>query len=167
MIDIHDELLRCKDIIYVPGIIRVEWNRRFTRRIADAVYFPAQSKGRIRLSTKLFPLLSSDQQLDTIRHEYAHLVVHYRHGWNLPAHGDVWKRIARRVGATPEATLKDVPAAMRQFDRQQKRYEYYCPCGITHIFTANRVGRMKNGKGRICKQCRTLINPHQARELSQ
>ena len=167
MIDIQVELLRCKDIIRIPGIIHVEWNRRFTRRIADAVYFPAQSKGRIRLSTKLFHLLSPEQQRDTIRHEYAHLVVHYRHGWNLPAHGDVWKRIARRVGATPEATLKDVPMAMRKFDRQQKRYEYDCPCGFTHIFTANRIGRMKNGNARICRTCKAIINPHQARELSR
>jgi SprT protein len=81
--------------------IIIEWNSRFTRRMADAFYCPATYRARIRLSIPLWPRASEEQRRETIIHEVCHCVVWYKHGLLVLAHGGQWKQAMLRCGLEP------------------------------------------------------------------
>lgn len=58
----------------------------------------------IRLSRPMTQAGTSEQVMDTIRHEVAHALAGFQAG-----HGREWKIIAMRLGANPQASTTDAP----------------------------------------------------------
>jgi SprT protein len=71
-------------------VIVVEWNRKFVRRLGDALYNPATYRARIRLSLPLWPRASEQDRRETTIHETCHVIVAYKFGY-LPPHGPEWR----------------------------------------------------------------------------
>ena len=94
---------------------------------------------------------------DTIRHEYAHALVHRRHPREKHGHDAVWKAAAREVGCAPRATTP--PDERAREEREQKaKYRLVCRgCGQETLYL--REGKilrlLRSGRGRRvrCARC--------------
>lgn len=89
----------------------------------------------ITLSRVLTPLQSREHVTNTILHEIAHALV----GYQGSHHGPEWQAMARKLGATPKATVPGVGVSYR--------YVGMCPsCGRT----IRRHRRLNRACGRCC-----------------
>ncbi|WP_350258162.1 SprT-like domain-containing protein [Scrofimicrobium sp. R131] len=76
-----------------------QWNLTLSRAKTQAgCTYP--SRRQITLSRLLLPKFSPDQVRDVILHEIAHALAGPRQG-----HGPAWQKLARQLGATPQARL--------------------------------------------------------------
>ena len=82
-----------------PVKISFDEKLRSTRRLGYYVY----GTNRIILVPKNHPTFA--EYVDTILHEFAHLLVYYTHGSNANGHGSEWKQIAAKIGAKSTAYL--------------------------------------------------------------
>lgn len=94
---------------------------------------------------------------ETIRHEYAHAVVYFRHPFEKHAHDAVWKAVCREVGCSPKATVK---TASTSSDSRQNEAKYIIRCDCcgaeTRYLKAGKyVNMMLSGKSRrlVCRKC--------------
>lgn len=72
----------------------LEISRRMRRSFGQA-----HADGRLRISAQFLGTPALADLEDTVRHEFAHLVVGVRE-----KHGPAWRRVARDLGAIPRAT---------------------------------------------------------------
>ena len=72
-----------------------------------------------------FVMEDEAQFWDTIRHEYAHALVHLRRPQERHGHDALWKAAAREVGCSPRATT--APDAHAR-DEREKRAKYRLVC---------------------------------------
>jgi SprT protein len=84
--------------------IVIEWNRRFTRRLGDAVFNPITFQSKIRLSIPLWPRASSQDKRETVVHEAGHLIVWHKFGLVVKAHGSEWKAAMMNCEVEPLRT---------------------------------------------------------------
>ncbi|MBR1658843.1 MAG: SprT-like domain-containing protein [Oscillospiraceae bacterium] len=104
-----------------------------------------------------FVLEDEEQFWDTIRHEYAHALVHRRHPGERHGHDAVWKAVAREVGCTPRATT--APDERAKAEREAKaKYRLICRgCGQETLYLREgkilRLLRMGRGKNIRCVRC--------------
>lgn len=101
--DVRAALELCYQQWGVPQLLNItaiEFNNKFRRKGADAIYYHNRGYGRIRFSTKIFNLMGYDEQLNTVAHEAAHLVDSYKHG-HCTGHGPSWKKLMTQLGFTP------------------------------------------------------------------
>lgn len=97
---------------------------------------------RITLSRTLFAIESNrDSALDTIMHEIAHALAGPGAG-----HGPTWKRVAARVGASPERCSS--------LDSPPQRLIGTCACGPIR----GRTRSPKSGARYSCRICRAEID---------
>lgn len=80
---------------------------------AKAAYGKASSKGVLKISRVFLNTREYVQLRDTIRHEFAHMIVGNRH-----KHNPVWQDMARRVGAKPRATQRATGALQQTMKRK-------------------------------------------------
>lgn len=106
---------------------------------------------------------------ETVAHEVAHLVVHWR--WRQRAfdgatsryvgkrpapHGCEWKAVMRRIfGVEPERTHAYDMSSVAV--RRQRRWAYACPCR-THKIPTARHNKISAGKTFVCSACRGTLN---------
>ena len=122
----------------VPSL---EWSKSMTYTLGKAFIDPP----RIRLSF----WLNEEQAMETLRHELAHLAVHYEPKTiKYSAHGAMWKNWAARLGAIPKARSSEPPANLYKLPetyvvlglvcsncgekflrRRLKKDLYHTPCG--------------------------------------
>ena len=152
--------------------ITVEWSNRFTARLGDANYFPDKGYGRIRLSSKLWPTMSEEEQIDTVLHEVAHVVDFYCNGkvkvrgkQNGGHHGPTWKAICKKIGAKAKRYAGNDVADFAQFRRRVVRYSVPCHCDKPHIVTKHRLTKMRNGATYRCRRCGHILKGWKAVEV--
>ncbi len=87
--------------------------------------------------------LGEDQWEDTLRHEFAHLLVGPGHG-----HDEVWKSACVVVGADP-TRLAAAPLTHRP---SRMTVIYSCPCGAGSLQRAKAMSRSRLARWR-CRQC--------------
>ena len=82
----------------------------------------------IKMSKAFFLHMEYEDILDTVLHEIAHALVGPGHG-----HGEVWKEMAVRLGATPRATAKGkkLPSAI------ERGAKWVCICPEGKIVTSS------------------------------
>ena len=131
-------------------MIVVEWNNRFTRKLADALHSPSRNLARIRLSIPLWPRATEQQRRDTVIHETCHVIV-FRQYPTARSHGSEWKEAMLNCGVEP---VPSHSVDRTGLIRRQRRFVLVdCPqtekCGIgTRIFA-----RLKRGEELWCKKC--------------
>lgn len=106
--------------------ITIEWNPRFTRRIADAELDVRKHPYRVvlRFSPALWALLSEHERYETVVHEVCHILDAYfrlqsekwRAQHDKNPHGENWRKLMRYYGVEPAATYK-VSKASDEFKR--------------------------------------------------
>ena len=149
----------CNGASELAQAILVEWNPRFTRRLGDAAYSPITYRARIRLSIPLWPRASEQDRRETVIHETCHVIVGFKHGFGLAAHGSEW-RLAMKNCAVEPLRLHNVDRT--GLARRQRRFilvdcphqgiERKCRC------TAREFNLLRRGKEFWCKVCGLHFN---------
>lgn len=95
---------------------------------------------------------------DTVRHEYAHLLVKLRHPAERHGHDRVWKMACQEVGCTP-SRLCDLPSELTRSHEQINPYKYRLTCNTCHAewnyFRMTQCIRsvLSGGSGYSCSIC--------------
>lgn len=130
----------CKDLMRKHGVghFAFEWMRS-GRTFGRCRYLGNGGNGGIILLSRTLVALNNEEHvLDTILHEIAHAKVGPGH-----AHGPIWKRMARLLGAHPERSFgKDVVAPPR------RPYVWASICKSHGV-----VGRARVRRSLACKRC--------------
>lgn len=131
----------CQQVFGRTFEVSVHMNNRLTSTAGRAFY----ETGRLEFSTKLYAANEEQFLLDTVVHEFAHVV-----SWELFAtrgHDANWKSVMNTLGATPSRCHS---YAVQK--RETKTYAYQCACRV-HQFTPQRRAWAKKGKTYICIHC--------------
>lgn len=99
-----DFALERNNVCYLSNMIRVRWNKRFTRKFADAGYGTCPPRGRIRISPMIWERASQEQRRETIIHEACHIVAYHLHGLAIKPHGIEWRQAMAKCGVEPVVT---------------------------------------------------------------
>lgn len=93
---------RMSELFIEHGLADTGWTFKFSRttRALGITYY---TKKRIDISGATLPYMTVDEVEDTMRHEVAHAILGPGYG-----HGPEWKNMARRLGANPRASAKNV-----------------------------------------------------------
>ena len=143
----------CNNVDELAQVIVVEWNSRFTRRLGDAAYNSVTFRGRIRLSTPLWPRGSEVDRRETVIHEACHIIVGYQFG-QVAQHGSEWKEAMRACSVEPlrTHTIDRTGLARRHrrfilLDCPHKGVERKCRC------SAREFNQLRRGGEFWCKVC--------------
>src|SRR5574343_346888 len=140
---VNKTLKDCGIVEFIP--IRVEFNNRFTSRIADARYYSSIKYGVIRISSKLWNRLPLEEQINTVVHETCHIAVKYLYGNKASSHGWTWKSLMLKCGQNPSRCAKvDRTGLVSTFGVQ-------CSCGVLNI-GRTQYRRFLGGKKYRCKR---------------
>lgn len=97
-------------------------NRRFKRLLGRTSGDLWGGDPIVELALWALDELDEAEVIDTVRHEYAHVLSGPGHG-----HDDVWRDNCKLVGATPKARAKGVTSPA---GRRKPKWVVYCPsCG--------------------------------------
>ncbi|MEW4453034.1 SprT-like domain-containing protein [Bremerella sp. JC817] len=99
-----DFALGCNDVSCLSSMIRVRWNKRFTRKFADAGYGTCPPRGRIRISPMIWERATREQRRETLIHEACHIVAYHLHGLAIKPHGIEWRQAMVKCGVEPVVT---------------------------------------------------------------
>jgi SprT protein len=145
--------------------IVIEWNRRFTRRLGDAVFNPITFQSRIRLSIPLWPRASQQDRKETVIHEACHIIVWHKFGLFVAPHGPEWKAAMKNCDVQPERT-HDVDRS--ELYRPQRRFILLdCPNqGHDHKcrMSAKEFNQIQKGAVLECKVCGLVVKMESAVE---
>ena len=161
---INETFIKCGQPDLV-GKVSVSFNNRFTSRMGDALYIRRNDRGQIRLSRPLWGYATPEERRNTIIHEACHILADRdnekkfnpeftRRRVKRVGHGSLWRRYMRRAGIKRIERCHAVKHPPLR--RPTKTYKAYCGCRDWHL-TANRVGRMNNGRTYTCKACKTML----------
>jgi SprT protein len=116
--------LRSLDYEALAAQVRVRWNSRMQSTAGLA--YPAKALIKLNPRLKLFGFAEVEQ---TLKHELAHLLAHYRAGRRrISPHGREWKKACADLGLNDEKRCHTLPLPRRQVAR---RHLYQCPaCGV-------------------------------------
>ena len=164
---INETFVKCGQPDLV-GKVSISFNSRFTSRMGDARYRPEKDRGRIRLSSPLWHYASPAERRNTIIHEACHILAErdnqMKHGNVGPGvmigrrpkrvgHGAAWRQYMRLAGIERVKRCHKVEHPLR---RRTTRHPARCGCRDWSL-TANRVGRMKNGRKYSCNSCKETL----------
>ncbi len=161
---INETFIKCGQPDLV-GRVTVQFNSRFTSRMGDAIYHKRNDRGRIRLSSPLWHYASVAERRNTIIHEACHILAERDNQKDYiigrgrrpkrVGHGRAWRDFMHMAGIERVERCHNVKSPHSR--KKQRRYEASCGCR-TWDLTANRVGRMKNGRRYSCNSCgETLV----------
>jgi predicted SprT family Zn-dependent metalloprotease len=95
--EIAEQVCSCNGQTDAVGRIRFSWCTRLYRSIANCRYDESEGKWEIHLSSRLFPLASFDECVETVVHEVCHVLSDII-GVKDAGHGEVWKLCMERAG---------------------------------------------------------------------
>ena len=94
----------------------------------------------LRISISAAVMEEEEVFWDTVRHEYAHAVVHLTHPGERHGHDAVWKAVCRRIGCTPKSTT-EVSDEQKQVWADTAKYRVHCErCGTDSYY--HRAGKI-------------------------
>jgi len=162
--EIRDLVKYCCEVCDCPELfskISIEFNSRFISRLGDASgnFYDGY---KIRLASKLWPLVKNDKQWDTVIHEACHIIEAYKYkNWS---HGPKWKMLMKKCGGNPSRcyTAKDVEifeGAISKVKRKKKTVKIQCLCEDGCDISLLQFKRAKAGKysGLRCNTCKKDI----------
>ncbi len=146
--------------------VTVEWSERMTRAAGTATY----QLGLIKLSTKLLPRSTPEDQRQTVIHEACHLISFWKYGEAGTGHGHYWKACMRACGLAPRRCHSIPRAGLRRgrtqavvYNRveiqktQPETFAFRCNCK-KYTFSAERVEKVLKGETTLrCKRCESQI----------
>lgn len=97
--------------------------------------------------------------LDTIPHEFAHIITEYRYGKNIAPHGKEWQLVAALEFGIEPSTYHNydmAPLLLTKEITNRQYYQYRCNCK-THLISSVVHNRILKGQTRICKSCNQKI----------
>lgn len=104
---IEEETRRCLRVAGMEHVtIRSELNSRFTARLGDALVTskpPKAPAGRCRYSIPLWPKATSEERLNVVRHEVAHVLADLKYGRRC-AHDGAWRSMFLSLGGDGKRT---------------------------------------------------------------
>jgi SprT protein len=148
--------------------IIIEWNRRFTRRLGDAVFNPITYQSRIRLSIPLWPRASSQDRMETVVHEACHIIVWHKFDLFVAPHGPEWRQAMKNCGVEPLRTHDVDRTGLAR--RQQRFILLDCPNhGIEHKcrMSAKEFNQIRGGAMMECKVCGLVVQRESAVEVDR
>ncbi len=129
------------------GEVNIVWNKRM-RSTAGRAFI---QQARVELNPMLLCLGEDSLRhvKQTLLHELAHLLAHYRYGNDIRAHGAEWRQACADMGIAGESATHSLPLPSR---KQRKRWRYMCPSCLEVI---DRVRRMRGPSAcySCCKRC--------------
>lgn len=132
----------------VPWSVRVTWSRS-ARNLGRAIYWTASGKfDRLEFSKALWPHLSYEQRLQTVRHESAHAL--------RPAgehHSRQWRELVVSFGGSPNRLAALSPEVIRAVSK----WVGQCPRVEAH--KTYRKALTQKTRTRSCGQCDNKWNP--------
>ena len=149
---IHDWIdfaLDRNEVNYLSNMIRVRWNKRFVRRIADAGYISNPPRGIIRLSPLIWERASEAERRETIIHEACHIVAFHLHGTEIKPHGIEWRQAMVNCGVEP-IRCHDIPLiGINRFHVQDCPKAEADRCYVSR----NKLAGLKRGQLLHCTIC--------------
>lgn len=146
--------------------IVIVWSSRLTRTLGKASCLTSE----ITLAAKAWPLLDAEERRDTVFHEVAHLVAFHEVGAKGWGHGSKWRRVMRRIGASPKRYAAAAAArAIAPIRRKVTRCIASCRCIESrhipraraangyHLVTPRTGAKIRTGARFICQQCGTAL----------
>jgi|TARA_R110002020_G_scaffold309189_3_gene524744 SprT protein len=101
------------------------------------------SKNSIKINAYCLMNNLDDYIKQTLGHEYAHLLVHQEHGFNVQPHGHEWKRAMVKLGLPPNRCHNYQTVA----GRKTVKYQYSCvKCGRIMELGSIRHKKIASGK---------------------
>ena len=147
---LSNELLYKLDCVDVD--IEVEWNSRFRKRVADAMY--NNGRGVMRFSTFFWPHMSEQSRNNTIAHEVCHVACGHLdyHELIYRPHGAYWKSLMRKCGYTPKRTMPLNGKLKKMVTANRIKLQCGCQDGI---LVTKRMFNIMNREGwvRRCQRC--------------
>jgi SprT protein len=126
----------------------------FSNRMTSTAGYAYMSKNHIQLSNYFMSREGREVFDETIGHEVAHIVAYQQ--FKDRGHGNGWKHVMRKIGLPPRACRSSDFYKPRT--NRTTRYSYNCPCGQLHTLSANRMGRIRNGRKYVCLKCSRRIS---------
>jgi SprT protein len=153
------------EVAELAQAIVIEWNRRFTRRLGDAVFNPITFQSKIRLSIPLWPRASFQDRYDTVIHEACHVIVWQKFSQLVAPHGPEWRQAMMNCGVEP---LRTHDVDRTGLARRQRRFILLdCPHqGHDHKcrMTAKEFNQIQRGAVMKCKKCGLVVGRESAVE---
>jgi len=158
----------------VPELIpelTITWSNKMTSALGYGGYTPTMAKhgkapsaATVQFSIPLWLRATEEERDETVVHEICHVVVAYKNGGLQPRsgrrrrpHGAEWKAMMRKAGVEPRRCHNVDNSDLKQKRKKQERVKAWCDCQV-HMITKQRAGRMRNGKGYICKKCKGKLS---------
>ena len=111
---------------------------------------------RIRLNRQLLEKYTTEFVVQTVPHEFAHLVAHKKFGRRIKPHGHEWRSVMIALGAKPSRTHNFAVSPTRKL----RRYMFQCNChDKKHELTSIRYNRIKRGVIYYCPACKRPLRP--------
>ena len=111
---------------------------------------------RIRLNRQLLEKYTTEFVVQTVPHEFAHLVAHKKFGRRIKPHGHEWRSVMIALGAKPSRTHNFAVSPTRKL----RRYMFQCNChDKKHELTSIRYNRIRRGVIYYCPACKRPLRP--------
>ena len=111
---------------------------------------------RIRLNRQLLEKYTTEFVVQTVPHEFAHLVAHKKFGRRIKPHGNEWRSVMIALGAKPSRTHNFAVSPTRKL----RRYMFQCNChDKKHELTSIRYNRIRRGVIYYCPACKRPLRP--------
>jgi predicted SprT family Zn-dependent metalloprotease len=133
--------------------IRVAWSGRFTARMGDARWDHRLSLGFIRLSSRLWPKASHEEQLEVIAHEASHVIADYKFG-GRQMHGTRWQQMMRLCGYQKPRRCHNVNFDEIRARRRWRRLVATCGCPNGILISPIIARHLQGGAAYACRTCR-------------
>ena len=102
-----------------------------------------------------------DYLSQTIPHEYAHFVAHYKWGNRISAHGYEWQSVMIRCfNLSPDRCHNYDVSEVKSTNKIQRHF-YCCSCGHETNFSTTIHNRIQSGRIYLYAKCRHNINKSQ------
>jgi len=142
--------LGCPELI---GKIKLEWNTRFKRKVADACY----SRLRIRFAATLWPHMSEHARRNTIIHEVCHIVNRHKDGYKHSSHSYSWRSLMVKMGIQPNRCTDNIDTFALGISKRRKRYRVKCGCKDGTWIGQIQYNRMLKGTIYKCQVCHQRV----------
>ncbi len=135
---------RTLDVPAFASQIRWNWNTRYSAKMGTARY----KDNSLQLSTQVYSVASTEDQIRNVVHEVCHLVAGHLFGLRIKAHGWEWASLMRKCGRKPERCHSNVVAV----------HTGICACAAGVPLTQIIYGKIKRGtRSYRCRKCRQQI----------
>lgn len=155
----------CNDTPELKHKIDFSFNGRFTRKMGFASY--RGNRGKIQLSSPLWPRATAEEQRNTVIHEACHIVAFYiasKQGIRIQAHGNEWKNCMIKCNIPPDIYHCIDRTGLK---RKTKKYEIVeCPRESKCKLSQNRYTKTKKGCHYKCSTCQVVITSENLRLVS-